>query len=106
MCLTATETTIFVRQVARIHMVTTPGERGVGMDIQDFGFLPRSSPFHALRWIGLRLGSGRWMLSVLYRPLKGVVCYLLPSVLSHRVVRASRELLIVSDRFGAVVLGV
>jgi hypothetical protein len=44
---------------------------------------------------------------VLYRPLKGVVCYLLASLLPHRVVRASRELLIVSDRVGvAVVLGV
>src|SRR5215204_1719434 len=55
----------------------------------------------------LRLRSSRWTLRVLYRPLKGVVCYLLPSVLPHRVVRASRELLIVSDRAGvAVVLGV
>jgi hypothetical protein len=43
---------------------------------------------------------------VLDRPVKGVVCYLFPSVLSHGVVGASRELLIVSDRFGAVVLGV
>ena len=44
---------------------------------------------------------------MLYRPLKGVVCYLLPSVLSHGVVRTSRELLVVSDRLGvAVVLGV
>src|SRR5215204_4811691 len=55
----------------------------------------------------VRLRSSRWTLRVLYRPLKGVVCYLLPSVLPHRVVRASRELLIVSDRVGvAVVLGV
>jgi hypothetical protein len=46
------------------------------------------------------------MLRVLYRPLKGVVCYLLPSVLPHGVVGASRELLIVCDRVGAVVLGV
>src|SRR5215207_4610381 len=60
-------------------------------------------------WVNrdLRLRSSRWKLRVLYRPLKGVVCYLLPSVLPHRVVRASRELLIVSDRVGvAVVLGV
>ncbi len=39
MCLTGTETPIFVRQIAGIHMVTTPGERGVGMDIQDVGFV-------------------------------------------------------------------
>src|SRR5215204_3183217 len=40
-------------------------------------------------------------------PLKGVVCDLLPAVLSHRVVRASRELLVVRYGLGvAVVLGV
>src|SRR5688572_6073150 len=55
----------------------------------------------------MSLRSSGWTLRVLYRPLKGVVCYLLPSVLPHRVVRAFRELLIVSDRVGvAVVLGV
>jgi hypothetical protein len=50
MCLTATETPIFVRQIARIHMVTTPGERGVGMDIQDFGISYFGEfTFHALQ---------------------------------------------------------
>src|SRR4029450_2902337 len=44
---------------------------------------------------------------VLYRPLERVVSDLLPSILPYRVVRASRELLVVSDRVGvAVVLGV
>src|SRR5215208_4431701 len=53
------------------------------------------------------LRSSRWTLRVLYSPLKGVVCYLLPSILPHRVVRASRELLVVCNGAGvAVVLGV
>ena len=52
----------------------------------------------ASRSVRPHLRSSRWTLRVLYRPLKGVVCYLLPSVLSHCVVRASRELLIFSDR--------
>src|SRR5215208_3371163 len=53
------------------------------------------------------LRSSRWTLRVLYSPLKGVVCYLLPSILAYRVVRASRELLVVCNGVGvAVVLGV
>jgi hypothetical protein len=43
MRLTATETTIFVRQIARIHMVTTPGERGVWEWISRIGI--RTSEF-------------------------------------------------------------
>src|SRR3954468_2934941 len=40
-------------------------------------------------------------------PLKGVVCDLLPAILAYRVVRASRELLVVCDGVGvAVVLSV
>src|SRR5215213_684850 len=47
------------------------------------------------------------MIRVLYRPLEGVVCYLLPAVLPHREVRPSRELLVVRDALDvAVVLGV
>ena len=53
----------------------------------------------------LQLSSSRWTLRVLHRPVEGVVCYLLPSVLADRVA-ASGELLIVSGRVGAVVLGV
>jgi hypothetical protein len=44
------------------------------------------------------------MLRVLYRPVKGVVCYLLPSVLPHRVVGAIKELPILSDRLGVAVV--
>src|SRR5918995_4338689 len=44
---------------------------------------------------------------MLYRPLKGVVCYLLPAFLPHRVVRTSCELLVVCNALDvAVVLGV
>src|SRR5688572_19283166 len=55
----------------------------------------------------MSLRSSGWTLRVLYRPLKGVVCYLLPSVLPHRVVRAAFELLVVCNGLGvAVVLDV
>ena len=48
----------------------------------------------------------RWTFRVLYRPLEGVV-YLLPSVLPHRVVRASCELLVLCNALDlAVVLDV
>jgi hypothetical protein len=71
MCLTATETPIFVRQVARIQMVTTPGVRGVGMDIQDwdsyFGVhLPRR-PLDASR--ALPPTQGRSLLPPPIRPV-------------------------------------
>src|SRR5215204_4670770 len=47
------------------------------------------------------------VLRVLYRPLKGVVRYLLPAILPHREVRAARELLVVRDALDvAVVLDV
>src|SRR5215203_5618009 len=87
------------------------GDPGAASHRPTFGGLQRTYfrefSFYDVRLIDLRLRSSRWTLRVLYRPLKGVVCYLLPSVLPHRVVRASSELLIVSDRVGvAVVLGV
>ena len=57
--------------------------------------------------MALTLRSSCWTLRVLYGPLKRVVGDLLPAVLPDRVVRASRELLVVCDRPGvAVVLGV
>jgi hypothetical protein len=94
---------ILVRHIARIHNAETSGKRRGE-------WIPRilHSYFgeftHALRWIDLRPGSSRWTLRVLHRPFKGVVCYLLPSVLPHRVVRASRELLNISDRVGIAVV--
>src|SRR5918997_7013531 len=55
----------------------------------------------------LRLRSGRWTIRVLYRPLEGVVCNLLPAVLPHREVRAARELLVLRNGLNvAVVLDV
>src|SRR3712207_2980270 len=49
----------------------------------------------------------RWVLRVIYGPLKRIVCYLLPSVLTHGVVRTSRELLVVCNGLDvAVVLDV
>src|SRR5918993_5237852 len=49
----------------------------------------------------------RWVLRVIYGPLQRIVGYLLPSVLPHRVVRTSRELLVVCNALDvAVVLGV
>src|ERR671912_1659667 len=49
----------------------------------------------------------RWVLRVIYGPLERIVGYLLPSVLTHRVVRAARELLVVCNALDvAVVLGV
>src|SRR5215204_6947384 len=57
--------------------------------------------------MALTLRSICWTLRVLYGPLKGVVSDLLPAILPYRVVRASRELLVVCDRAGvAVVLDV
>src|ERR671912_95287 len=50
------------------------------------------------------LHSSRCTLRVLYRPLKGVICYLLPSVLPHREVRASFELLVVCNGLGVAVV--
>src|SRR5215208_1856952 len=75
----------------------------IGPGPADFG----EKLFHALRWIDLRLRSSRLPLRVLYRPLESVVCYLLPSVLPHREVRPSRELLVVRNALDvAVVLDV
>src|SRR5918993_3924881 len=46
----------------------------------------------------------RWVLRVIYGPLERVVCYLLPSVLPYRVVRASSELLVVCNGPGVTVV--
>src|SRR5215207_10532955 len=63
--------------------------------------------FYEVGCIILALRSSRRLGRFLLGPLKGVVSDLLPAILPYRVVRASRELLVVCDRAGvAVVLGV
>src|SRR5215207_8879468 len=63
--------------------------------------------FYEVGCIILALRSSRRLGRFLLGPLKGVVSYLLPAILPHRVVRASRELLVVCNGVGvAVVLGV
>src|SRR5215204_32207 len=87
------------------------GDPGAASHRPTFGGLQRTYfrefSFYDVRLIDLRLRSSRWTLRVLYRPLKGVVCYLLPSVLPNREVRAARELLVLCNGLDvAVVLGV
>jgi len=79
------------------------GEAGVGMDIQGLGLVLRRAhlPRTPVNRPETRL---KRTLRALYRPLKGVVSYFLPSALSQGVLRVLRESLIVSDRVGAVVL--
>src|SRR5829696_4671853 len=87
------------------------GDPGAASHRPTFGGLQRTYfrefSFYDVRLIDLRLRSSRWTLRVLYRPLKGVVCYLLPSVLPNREVRAARELLVLCNGLDvAVVLDV
>src|SRR5829696_3728503 len=63
--------------------------------------------FYEVGCIILALRSSRRLGRFLLGPLKGVVSDLLPAILAYRVVRPSRELLVVCDGVGvAVVLSV